>query len=499
MQRVARIGNAVSHLVTAAQARELDSVRSTQAAVDDKTLSVRTPWLNRTKWQDRFAGKDMTTLAKLAEKPDQSEAWLLDVWRDLGVLMRGCNDGLKDVASRDWERILHWLASANREAPRKAPMNVHLQLKTVDQYGSYWQRFICFCLRMLDENVEEMAGFKFMEEQKEVLEELRAVYVLGRQDEDLALKRKQLSRTSMRFIQQRVWDVGVPALVYFSGILGYKKDTGRWRDPKDYTNIVAGILWCMRVLVLEYTLPTSSRDRLGPDEERSPLDRVKLVRDKCLVEEEDCPFATLHSLMIYGMALAKDTVGAGTMSWSHDRRYLAFKGRQIGMAEWKAFIKGLTRTAEKKLASGLLFQKDGRMPGLNLWHVEDDQSREDIGYYFGRKDAEEWKGARERMLGWLEEMRDPYGLIDDDGEEGAMFVSAAVDKYQALDREFRELLYILVLATGGPPPRGPEMASLKYMNTQHGTRNIFVCGGQAMLVMEYNKTESVTRQQKVRW
>jgi len=495
MERLARMNHAASHLVMVAQAGEVNSLRSNQVAID--TLSVRTPWLNRTKWQDRFAGKDMTALVKLGEKPDPSEAWMLDVWRDAGSLMRTCNDGLKDISSRDWERILHWLASANRESPRKVPMNIHLQLKTVDQYGSYWQRFVCFCLRLLDENVKDIAGFKFTGEQKDVLEELRALYILGRQDENRGLKWKQLLRTSIRFIRQTVWEVGAPALVCFSGILGYKKDTGRWRDPEDYTNIVAGILWCMRVLVLEYTLPMSSRDGLGEDEERSPLERVKSVRDKFLVEDEDCPFATLHSLMVYGMALARNTVGAGTTSWSHEARYLAFRGRQVEMALWKGFFKDLTMVAEKKLALGLLFQKDGSAPGPNLWQVEDDQSREDIGYYFGRKESRDWKEARENMLSWLEEAGDPYRLIEDDGEGGAMFAATAVDKYQALDREFRELLYILVLATGGAPPRGTEMASLKYMNTQHGTRNIFVCGGQAMLVTEYNKTESVTKRQKV--
>ena len=133
--------------------------------------------------------------------------------------------------------------------------------------------------------------------------------------------------------------------------------------------------------------------------------------------------------------------------------------------EWKYFIQQLTRTAETKLARGLLFEKDGKSPEVNLWELEDDQSHEDIEYYFGRKDASEWKAARERMLSWLEQAQDPYGLIDDDGENGAMFVSAAVDKYAALDHKFRELLYILVLATGGAPPRGTEMASLKYMTT----------------------------------
>ena len=86
---------AVSHLVATAQASEADSVRSVQAAVDDKTLSARTPWLNRTKWQDRFAGKDMTALVKLGEKPDPSEAWMLDVWRDAGSLIRFGESGLR--------------------------------------------------------------------------------------------------------------------------------------------------------------------------------------------------------------------------------------------------------------------------------------------------------------------------------------------------------------------------------------------------------------------
>ena len=413
----------------AAQSREVDSVRSGQAVVDDNTLSVRTPWLNRTKWQDRFAGKDMSTLVRLSDKPQQNEAWLVDVWRDLGRLIARCNDGLKDLVSRDWERILHWVASSNRESARKTPMNVHLKLKTVDEYALYWQRFICFCLRMLDENVEEMTGFKFTEEQRTTLEELRAIYILDGEGTNTGLKWKQLLRTSIRFIRQTVWDVGTPALVGFSGVLGYKKDTGRWREPEHYTNILAGILWCMRVLVLEYTLPMSNRNTIAQDEERTPLERVKQVRDECLVEDEDCPFATLHSLMVYGFALARDRVGAGSMSWSHDNRYLAFKGRQISIVEWKYFIQQLTRTAETKLARGLLFEKDGKLPEVNLWELEDDQSREDIGYYFGRKDASEWKAARERMLSWLEQAQDPYGLIDDNGENGAMFVSTAVDKY----------------------------------------------------------------------
>jgi len=101
------------------------------------------------------------------------------------------------------------------------------------------------------------------------------------------------------------------------------------------------------------------------------------------------------------------------------------------------------------------------------------------------------------MLLWLMKVQDPYCLIVNDGENGAMFVPAGVDKYQVLDREFRELLFILVVAIGGAPPRGTEISSLKYKNTQHGRQNIFVSSGQVILVTQYNKTDSMTRKPKV--
>jgi len=77
----------------------------------------------------------MTILVELGEKPKQGEAWLLELWKDLGGLIRKCNDRLKDVMARDWDRILYWLASAKPESARKVPMNVRLQLKTVDQWS----------------------------------------------------------------------------------------------------------------------------------------------------------------------------------------------------------------------------------------------------------------------------------------------------------------------------------------------------------------------------
>ena len=130
----------------------------------------------------------------------------MDFWGNLSALMRRCNDELKDLVTWDWERILHWIAGANRESLRKAPMNVHLTPKTVDEYALYWQT-VC---GMLDENVGEIAAFKYTEDQLDVLEELRALYdVLDQDDGNALLEREHiLDRFHSVYTAERLgcWD-----------------------------------------------------------------------------------------------------------------------------------------------------------------------------------------------------------------------------------------------------------------------------------------------------
>ena len=74
---------------------------------------------------------------------------MLNVWNDVGTMVERAFDGVKDIHGRSWDRILYWLASPNRETTSKDPMNFYLKGDTVKKYGSYWQRFICFCLLLL--------------------------------------------------------------------------------------------------------------------------------------------------------------------------------------------------------------------------------------------------------------------------------------------------------------------------------------------------------------
>jgi len=377
-------------LVKVMRMQDLDAVKGVQHALGDKQSVVRTPWLARTGWLERYVNQDMLELYELMEKPRKDdEQWLLEIWEDVPIMLATCFDGMKDIKQRLWERILYWLASPHRDVINKDPINVYLRDSTVRTYSSYWQKFLCFCLRVMDLG---LFNVNFTERQKNDLIELRDLY---RAEGPAFIRRRknQLLLCSIRFIQQTVYEMGLPVLIYYSGILGYDSENKVWKQPEHYTNILAGLIWCIRVLVLEYTLPTSRRDELGRNE-LSPLERFKLVRDEFLVEENECPFATLHTLMNYGIQVAEDAVGNTGASWSNDREVLYIRGHEYRMTEWKQFLNGLVEKMETMLGKELLFQRNGRGPDINLWELIDNQSNERVGYYLGQQEDDDWDVAR---------------------------------------------------------------------------------------------------------
>jgi hypothetical protein len=49
-------------------------------------------------------------------------------------------------------------------------------------------------------------------------------------------------------------------LVHFLAVLSIDSDTNRLRTAKNYSYMLAGVVYCMRVLGVEYLFPSASRD-----------------------------------------------------------------------------------------------------------------------------------------------------------------------------------------------------------------------------------------------
>jgi hypothetical protein len=236
----------------------------------------------------------MTKLADFTEKPLPRQQVLTSVWNETGELFGECQLGLLDLRAREWDRILFWLKSTKRDVIDSKPVNVYLKRETVQTYSAYWQRFLCFLLRTTEDvswRTDTHRGFGLTDEQSAKVAELRMFYEFDRgTPEERLLRRNLLVKISLEFIRQDVYAVGTPALVYFAGVLGYDKGLGMWKEPVNYTNKLAGILWCIRALVVEHCLPLNHRDDLGSNPMVRPMQQFKEVRDLWLVEEEDSPY-----------------------------------------------------------------------------------------------------------------------------------------------------------------------------------------------------------------
>ena len=68
------------------------------------------------------------------------------------------------------------------------------------------------------------------------------------------------------------------SLIYYVGIRGYNVDYKQWRQPQDYTTILAGIQFCMRIIMLEHALPTGSRNEFTEHSTLSPVMKFREIR-----------------------------------------------------------------------------------------------------------------------------------------------------------------------------------------------------------------------------
>jgi hypothetical protein len=76
------------------------------------------------------------------------------------------------------------------------------------------------------------------------------------------------------------------SLIYYSGVRGYNVEYKQWRQPQDYTTILAGVQFCIRIIMLERALPRVERDAFDENSVMNPVEQFCLVRNKWLIDGE---------------------------------------------------------------------------------------------------------------------------------------------------------------------------------------------------------------------
>lgn len=488
-----------------------------------------TPWLRRTGWPKFFAGQDMKVLVE-GTQCDKTNPFVVRVWDSVvSLLSQKCLDGVKDCYDRDWTVILQWLDSTKASAESSTPFSRDYGKGTPIKYAKQWAALIVLCARSVLE--PEVYRVPLLDKQRKLVEKLHELWKResdsdsdsdtnsdsndsdsndadsNDSDDDSDSQASECSQRrrpqstkptklewedtivdlSAELVKHDRWQGGSSAIQYFCGISGYNIGTGAWRAPNDYTNKLSALIWCMRVIILEDTLPTCDRRifRGGGD---SPLHMFKLVHDQWLVTGQHTAFHYVHTLRNYGMAASKFTPGKVQVSLSHDKKRLLLEGEPLDVDNWKYCVHKIVEELER-LTKRILMVED--LPHVDFYSIHDRPNHPTSGYYLG-KDGE--KDARARMLKRIQGKKELEEWVTGDNLQ---YRESQVLSYERDVSEWLHACSLAILFTCGLSGRGPEMLSMRYKNHQACLRNLLVEDGQMMAVSLYHKSMAITDNVKV--
>ena len=107
-------------------------------------------------------------------------------------------------------------------------------------------------------------------------------------------------------------------------MLGINKSTRRLRGASDFSYMLAGVVYCTRVLAVEILLPAATRkERQLRSQER---ENFIITRKKYLVDGSYSPFSEMISLLAYSKHIARQAANTPMSMWSNNRDTLYLRG-----------------------------------------------------------------------------------------------------------------------------------------------------------------------------
>jgi hypothetical protein len=96
-------------------------------------------------------------------------------------------------------------------------------------------------------------------------------------------------------------------LVHFTAVLGIDTEMDRLRTAKNYSYMLAGMVYCVRVLAVEKLLPAEQRDEQTDDNRKHFLE----MRKKYIADRSFSPMSEMISLLAYSKYIALNAGNVG--------------------------------------------------------------------------------------------------------------------------------------------------------------------------------------------
>jgi hypothetical protein len=274
--------------------------------------------------------------------------------------------------------------------------------------------------------------------------------------------------------------------VQFLAVLGIDAETKRLRRAKNYSYMLARMVYCVRVLGVEKLLPAAGRDEQGDDDR----DRFLDMRKKYLADGSYSPMSEMISLLAYSKHAALNEGNAGNAYWSADKKIFYLHGRPIVVESFRKMAQSMETEQFWQLC--WVDMVADRFT-IDLAQISDDVTFTTRGESFVTNPANRLSNG----LAWM--------LRQARSEEGGMQLQTADGRWRGrsvrqylrwVDR-FRELLVGCVHIEQGQPGRGSEILTIRHRNELLQDCNIFIVDGAVVTVVRYHKSQSQWDKPKV--
>ena len=396
-----------------------------------------TPWMRHTGWLTYFIGKDRMKIAKASHPPIRDERALCKVSRSIDRIFESCVGVVKTCQDRGWTLILRWIHTFVNTIPDKATFRIDYSNNTHDKYTREWKRLICYSLRAMDD--PDVHGHKFRDEELELLGRIKRAAEDDDVDDDglddLVL---QLSVLLIQHDDERRRS----AIMHFTAVLGIKEDTGGFHSSATtYTSHLAGIIYCIRLIMLKHALPPETI------EGRHPTRRVIGVHHQWLVDCEQSPFSDVSSLLAYGKGI-RSAGGRPSVTWSKDSKVMWYRGRRIEVEQFRRFIGKIIDEAEKLLSEIICDQGGERIKSIDLRPLNEDMRDERLGLSFVDTELNRLDDGASRVLKRMKKLEEFGEMIDLDRND-LHFKPRVIKRIQVKVERFLQLLLVLSISPTG--------------------------------------------------
>jgi hypothetical protein len=220
----------------------------------------------------------------------------------------------------------------------------------------------------------------------------------SREDEDTQVQKMSMLIMSMILQSLKGYDRFDSPMIYFVAVLGIVEDENRLRRGDEYLYMLAGFMYCVRVLFVEYILPAATR----AEQTAEDIDRFLELRKKYLVVGSYSPCSFLIKMLGYGKTMSMQKINQPSITWTRsetnrpDGDILEFHGKPLPIKRFKDAIYDMIQEAEDILWKDLIWvaQKKDRFE-INLDIIQDDLSLAVRGASWVTNEANGMKDKRE--------------------------------------------------------------------------------------------------------